>query len=646
MPWKDGLTGPALRIARAVSERIRVMAGPGTGKSFALQRRLMRLLEEDVEAARILVVTFTRTAAASLANDIAGLGIEGADRIVASTLHSYCFRLLNKQAVFVLTRRVPRPVVTFQKAGVLQFEAAPLLQDLNSPEKFGDKRARTKRVRAFEAEWARLQTDEPGYAREPTDAEFAQALERWLRFHDAMLIGELVPEALRFLRDNPASDAADAFEHVLVDEFQDLNKAEQVLIDLLSEGGNLGIVGDADQSIYSFRHAHPEGILEFADTHDGTDDHVLVECRRCPKTVVAMADHLIRRNHPVGTPPRLAPRATNANGVVHIVQWATIEAEVAGLARYVTHLVNEQEHKPGEILILCPRRLIGYQIRDALVVAGIPSHSFYHEEALEEDEAQEAFTLLTLLADPEDRVALRFWLGFGSSSWLSGQYEKIRAACEEQGLKPFELLEKLEKGEAEAPKTSNIQMRFALLKKRLEELKGLEGEALIDLLFPPDHTWARVLREAALLACGDDIVAPGDLLDYLRTRITQPEMPEEGEFVRIMSLHKSKGLTSRAVIVASCVEGLIPFRKDSAAPAEQEAILREQRRLFYVAITRCTEILMISSFLGLPTKLAYKIGAATSGWGRQTRSTIASRFLSELGPAAPKAVKGEAVVPN
>jgi DNA helicase-2/ATP-dependent DNA helicase PcrA len=113
-----------------------------------------------------------------------------------------------------------------------------------------------------------------------------------------------------------------------------------------------------------------------------------------------------------------------------------------------------------------------------------------------------------------------------------------------------------------------------------------------------------------------------------------------------MSLHKSKGLTSRAVIVASCVEGLITFRKDSAAPAEQEAILREQRRLFYVAITRCTEILMISSFLGLPTKLAYKIGAATSGWGRQTRSTIASRFLSELGPAAPKAVKGEAVVPN
>jgi superfamily I DNA/RNA helicase len=127
----------------------------------------------------------------------------------------------------------------------------------------------------------------------------------------------------------------------------------------------------------------------------------------------------------------------------------------------------------------------------------------------------------------------------------------------------------------------------------------------------------------------------------LRVTVTQPEMPQEGDFVRIMSLHKSKGLTSRAVIVAGCIRGLIPFEDRDATDEEQAAILLEQRRLFYVAITRCTEILVLSSALRLQRDFAFAIGARFHGWWN-TVNTIASQFLAELGPTASAARLGGA----
>ena len=644
MAWNDGLQGAALDIAGTDSTPIRVMAGPGTGKSFALKRRLTRLLEEGTQPKSILVVTFTRTAAADLVQEISDLGVEGCEDIVASTLHSFCFRLLAKQAVFEFNGRTPRPLISLAKSGVLHFESAPLLEDLNNQALFGNKRDRTKRIRAFEAQWARLQTDDPGWAADPADAAFHQALSAWLRFHECMLIGELVPEALNYIRNNPASTVVAAYEHVLVDEYQDLNKAEQVLIDHLASGGALGIVGDVDQSIYSFRYAHPEGIEEFDSTHTGTDDHLLEECRRCPRRVVAIADHVIQGNHPPGTGPRLLPRDENPEGEVHIVQWSSMDEEVAGISTLVESLIEGGDYEAGDILILCPRRLIGYAIRQELLEAEVPVHSFYHEEALEEDEAKEAFSYLTLAASPRDRVSLRYLLGCKSNSWLANQYKLVREHCEQEGDHPWDTLEALEANELSLGRTREIVAQFVQIKDLLSNLDDLEVEELIDELFPEDEEWASVIREMALLGIEDhELESAKDLLNYMRTKITQPEMPEAGEFVRIMSLHKSKGLTAKAVIVCGCIEGLVPFRKDDIPAAEAEQLLREQRRLFYVAITRCTQYLAVSSFARIESSTAYKIGAKTTGRGNVVR-TVSSRFLGELGPESPEAITGDALM--
>jgi superfamily I DNA/RNA helicase len=453
-----------------------------------------------------------------------------------------------------------------------------------------------------------------------------------------MLIGELVPEAFRYLRDNPACEELLAFDHVIVDEYQDLNRAEQDLIDLLGGNGQTAIVGDVDQSIYRFRHANPEGIEGYGVSHPQTHDENLDECRRCPTRVVTLADNVIRRNHPGHIQPRLRPLPGNPAGEVHIVQWPSIDEEAQGLADYVAWLINERHIEPAEILILTPRRLIGYRIRDCITRAGIAVHSFYHEEALEDDQAQRAFAALTLLVNNDDRVALRWWLGHGTSTARVGPYQRLRQYCEDTGMAPWDAMTALAAGQIQLPHTGTLITKFQELIQLLDSLRDRDLNTVVNILLPETDEGCRVLREAALLAvpkCED----VSDLFDALRTTVTQPEMPEKGDFVRIMSLHKSKGLTSRVVIVAGCIRGLIPFQNLDETPAEQAQILLEQRRLFYVAITRCTEILVLSSALRLQRNFALQIGAQIQGVGNQV-SAVASQFIDELGPQAPQARLG------
>ncbi len=639
MPWNDGLTGTALQIASTNETPLRVMAGPGTGKSFAMKRRVARLLEENADPRRILAVTFTRNAAASVVEDLANLGVEGSDKIHAKTLHAYCFGLLGQQEVFDFLGRVARPIVTFSKSGVLQFEGKVLLDDLASEADFGTKRDCTKKIRAFEAAWARLQSEEPGWPNDPVDQAFQQALLNWLTFHRAMLIGELVPEALRFLRNNPACEARTAFDHVIVDEYQDLNRAEQDLIDLLADNGTTAIVGDVDQSIYRFRHANPEGIETFDDTHEHTHDETLAECRRCPTRVVAIADHLIRHNHPPSPDPRLAPKLDNEEGRVHTIQWQTVEDEAQGLCGYVNDLLQNRGYSAGDILILTPRRLLGYGIRDRIAQAGVAVHSFYHEEALEGEEAQRAFANLSLLADNEDRVALRWWLGHDSPTTRREAYRRVRDHCAATGISPWVAMQALENGTLALPSVGQLITKFRELKALLQNLQGQGMPALIDSLMPAGVEGCSVLREMALLAheeC-DDVQ---DLLAAVKGGVTQPEMPEEGDFVRVMSLHKSKGLTSKVAIVAGCIQGLVPFQDYDKPHDEQQAIMAEQRRLFYVAITRCTEVLVLSSARTLERNVAFRIGARVRPGGGAMATAVASQFFGELGPQAPQAEAG------
>lgn len=645
MSWNDNLTGPHLQIAESTAQRIRVMAGPGTGKSFAMKRRIARLIEvENVDPKRILAVTFTRTAARDLERELQNMGVPGCENIFAGTVHSFCFKLLLRNDVFAFLGRIPRGLISFNKKGVYGFEIEPLLADLEPLGDFGARREMTRRIRAFEADWARLQHQQPGWPVDPIDQQFHTLLTSWLQFHKGMLIGELVPEALRYLRNNPASTTLQEYDHIVVDEYQDLNKAEQELIDLVVAENYLSIVGDVDQSIYRFRFAHPEGITDFGNRHQNVEDHNLDECRRCRELIVTVSDNMIRGNYPPGTNNRLvAFQPQPGPAMVRVVQWPTLNDEAGGIAAFIQCLVNQRGFTAGDILVLSPRRLIANKIKSRLVASncGITVHSFYNDKLLEPKKAQIAMTKLQLMSDPEDCVALRYWLGIGSPSWRRGQYTILRDYCEQNDCLPAKVLSEVVKGKIQISGINQLTRRYQELQTEINRLNQLSVAGLFCDLFPQSSTWAEPICELVTEKIGD-VEDAQSLLDLLRTEITQPEMPAEGDFVRIMSLHKSKGLTSRVTIIVGCIHGLIPFVDNDLPSTERLANLQEQRRLFYVALTRAKEVLVVSSFTAIPRAMAHQIGAEVRGGNRKNANTIACQFIHDLGPEAPAAVAGTA----
>ena len=320
MTWSEGLKPgtPSHAIAASTNPELRVVAGPGTGKSFAMKRRVARLLESGVDPSTILPVTFTRVAAEDLHRELVGMEVPGCEELEGTTLHSLALRILMRNHVFEATGCTPRPLN--------DFEIKPLEADLS--DMHGGVREVRKKIKAYEASWARLQHDEAGFEQSEEDERFSQDLASWLTFHRAMLIGEVIPLLHHYLISNPAAEERREYPHILVDEFQDLNKAEQGVIELLSDSAEVCIVGDDDQSIYSFKHAHPEGIRDWLLQRPNADDLTLADCRRCPTTVVEMANALIRHNVNRPDPRALVPLAANGPGDVRILQYPSSDREV------------------------------------------------------------------------------------------------------------------------------------------------------------------------------------------------------------------------------------------------------------------------------------------------------------------------------
>jgi DNA helicase-2/ATP-dependent DNA helicase PcrA len=640
MPWDRDLDpkSPAYGIASSQTRFNRVVAGPGTGKSFALKRRVTRLLEQGADPKRILPVTFTNVAAEDLQREMLQIGAPGCENIRGSTLHSLCMRILSRQSVLDALGRIPRPLN--------KFEIEPLLYDL--PKNFGDKRGRNKRIRAYEAAWARLQHETPGYAQNPDDAAFEDALVAWLTFHEGMLIGEIIPYVYRYLKDNPAAPERSLYDYVLVDEYQDLNKAEQGIVDLFCDAANLCIVGDDDQSLYSFKFAHPVGIREFPTTHRPTTEHQIIECRRCPTRVVQMANSLIAHNRD-REPRQLTPMPGNGPGNIAIKQYQTLEDEAVGIADLIADLVDNQGYAPEEILVLAQRRSVGNPIHDALTGRNIPSKSYYQEGALESHSAQERLAILKLVVNPQDRIALRWLLGFGSGDFRSGGYARIRAHCEPTGTTPWDVMTALAGGALQIPHTHHLVARFKGIRNEISELgqagnvqefveRWLGEQVAAD---EPFQVLARELSTSADTAAG--------LLEALIAAVSLPDIPPDVAEVRIMSLHKSKGLSSPVVIIAGCVEGLLPTAPDTdASPAERQSAVEEQRRLFFVGLTRVKAlpgdnkpgvlVLTCSRSMSLADAMQSGIHPASVRYGRAYVHT--SRFIRELGPAAPASEAG------
>jgi superfamily I DNA/RNA helicase len=256
-------------------------------------------------------------------------------------------------------------------------------------------------------------------------------------------------------------------------------------------------------------------------------------------------------------------------------------------------------------------------------------------------------TLLTLAADPDDAVAWRCWCGFGSPSLRAGAWSRLTKWADDLGLTVVQALLRLsEMDESPFAHSADLKECYLEAQERLAVLAPLKGEESLDTLAPAGTDWADGLR----LLAGE--VDPEWGATELRNRMiasaTQPEVPTHPDFVRVMSLHKSKGLTARVVVVAGLLDGFVPTSKvfnEKVPAAERERTLRESRRLFYVAVTRATDTLVLSSCALIEAKVAYGMGLSVGKvfkdkQGNLLANTRASQFVAELGPELPAAIRG------
>ena len=639
MGWDQGLdqNGVAYKIASATGVRIRVIAGPGTGKSYAMKRRVARLLEEKVEPEKVLAVTFTRVAAEDLHRELQKLDVPGCEELEGQTLHGLAMRILARQHVLKSVGRTPRPLNGFEQKA--------MYSDIGPGN--GGIKATKALVQAYEGAWAQSQGDQPGFPETDEEKVFQKQLIDWHLFHESMLIGEVIPYLVRYLKENPAADEHTEFDHVLADEYQDLNKAEQTAIAYLSEEAHVCIVGDDDQSIYSFKHAHPDGIREWKTIHAGCADFEMAQCQRCPTTVVEMANSLI--SHNVYREKReLKPIDAKGKGEAQIVQLATSEVEAKWIAKKVKELLDKGV-QPSDIIVLVQRKRAARAILTALKAAEVPAKSYYDESQLETDDAQMHFAVFKLLLNKNDRVAFRYLLGISSQNFRANPYAKVRTHCESTGDSPFDALEKLAAGTLTLPHTKPLIEQFEEIKKVLADLEPLKEDLpkLVDDLFPAGQAEIAELRELALSVV-EEAEDADDLFSAMMKEITQPDIPPEVKEVRVMSLHKSKGLSAPYVFIAQCVQGVLPqLPKPGTPKATADAALEEARRLFFVGITRvkAEDVHPGSLFITYPREMGANaakqldIPFTRVNYGQAQLSP--SIFIQELGKAAPAPVAGK-----
>ena len=431
-----------------------------------------------------------------------------------------------------------------------------------------------------------------------------------------------------------------------------------VVIDLIAKNANLTVVGDDNQSIYGFKNAHPEGIIEFPNSHKNCKDFTMKECRRCPRRVVQIANNLISQDPKYNRQSKqvLEPFDKNEEGIIDVVQWRSVKSEIEGLAKSLKALLQKHmdEILPQDVLVLNPSRKIAQLIADELTKIDVPSKmvSKNIDLLLNTENSRSLYAFITLLANPNDYVSFRYLLQ-NKGNFYSKQYVKIMRVAEKNNLNPIEVFDKIVDGTI---KINRITENTAIIKKyndlitMINEWNSISDVTEIEKNFINNLSGENenLFLEKLLELCNNfniDDSNPNNLINqlanHIKSNLFEVVITEEDVFddekVKVMTCHSAKGLSGKLVIISSCVDGLMPRNKE-----DQD--IDEQRRLLYVAMTRCKYTiggyqgrLVISSFTQMQEGQKKNLGIEVP-----YRGVRASRFLMHIDTTLlPKTKDGE-----
>lgn len=595
--WDDKLLDEQKTAASHEGSNARMLAGPGTGKTLTLRARVAYLvLEKKVEPGEIMALTFTRAAAAELRGRIEK-ALEGkvADRPRVATLHSFALRTLLRNAK--LLDVLPQPLRIAD-----DWEERHIIQeDLKESTGTNIKTVR-KNLQALSADWDTLRADESAPNPLKADAAFVGAWEQHRQMYGYTLRSELVYQLKRALEQHGDLKFDNQLKHLLVDEYQDLNACDLKVVSRLVERGCLVFAaGDDDQSIYGFRHANPEGIRRFDKEHAPSKDLNLATCMRCDQAIIDLA-RFVADLDPARIKKPWQSRTGAGAGEVHLLRFDTGQDEAQGIASLCKFLIRNGT-PPDEVLILIRSDRSGAfskPLQSHMAQAGVPfSVNVESDSPLDSTPGRSLLSLLRLSLDDGDSLAWRTLLsvrkngigsktvkGIESDAMQSGSRFGVALRAKALGSggalrKEFDSLTQL-LGEVKVlVGASDVTFTGQEMQERLGKISQvLSGHGLTDL----DQTMAHV----SALARESEVVNFAELLSIISMAGLTPEQERTAGAVNMLTMHKAKGLSARAVIVMACEDEYLPGRQQSGG---EEA---DERRLLFVSLTRARERLYIA----------------------------------------------------
>lgn len=641
MPWFDGLDDDQRAVASHVGSHARVLAGPGTGKTYVMTRRMAYLVTEvGIPPTAILAITFTRHAAAELRERVIGL-IETSPRPQVSTLHSFALRqLLNNSAL--VSEALPAPL----RIADDYEERNIVIDDLK--DMLGRDVSRTKDSLArLSADWETLNADAQDWEQQYPDAPFLGAWLEHRSVYGYMLRAELVYRVKRAIDQHPDFRFEGPPRHVLVDEYQDLNRCDLAVVRALAErGAELYVGGDDDQSIYGFRYAHPAGIRRFCDEYTGAEPLKLELCRRCDPAILRLAEFVAAQDYH-RLEKNLRPEEGRGEGEVQLLRFDDQYDEAAGIAMLCRALIDHHDLLPHDILLLIRSdRHAKYSsvLREALSEADVPvsvggdRDPFAVEPGGHVKPGRQLLALMHIAANGEDHLGWRTLLdlrknGIGGKA-VAAIYQYARTC----GLTFAQALYEVEQTPDHIAKFGR---RIAV---EVQEIRGLAQQlasdveaawdpfdltsiasgvqSVAEIVIPDSEARQQTLDYISDAVESYDAEGIQGLLQALTASSQEIEQQVEQGRVNVLTMHKAKGLTAKAVFVVAAEDELVPGWAQTADAKDDE------RRLLYVSLTRAKHYLFISYCE------RRRLQQAHSGRNSGKQARTLTRFL-EHGPLSP-----------
>ena len=625
-----------------------ILAGAGSGKTKVLTVRIAHLLAQGVNPYEILAITFTNKAAKEMKSRVEGLAGDVANRIWLSTFHSFCAKFLRFELDNFLGYNSN---FTIYDTSDSQAVIKGALKALNLDDKYYPVGAMigaisdAKNKLLFASDFRKQARD--FYQQKVADVY--EYYERELRKNNALDFDDLLLVAVKLLQSNEAvlDKYSKRFRYVMIDEYQDTNHAQYLLAKLLaSHWKNIAVVGDADQSIYAWRGADIQNILDFEKDYPNCTSIKLEQNYRSTKIILDAANAVIENNE--GRPKKnLWTDKTEGAKIQHFTAQSEHE-EAAFIGDTIAKKHDIHGVPYGDMAILYRTNAQSRVLEEALIKRALPYTMVGGTKFYDRKEIKDVLAYLRVLYNPFDDLSLLRIINVPKRSIGATTVAKLQDYARANGTSLFMTLTQLHLVDTIKGKTKEKLEEFGILIFTL--VAEMEDKTVLDILEsildrtgylaqleestdPQDQARAENIGELLSVAKDfQDTNPTGTVEDFLEQVALVNDVDsfeQEESKVTLMTLHAAKGLEFPIVFLGGLEEGLFPHSRTLMNPEEIE----EERRLAYVGITRAEKELYISN-------------ATTRTVFGRTSSYLPSRFIDEIPEELVDGLRAKRKVPD